>query len=143
MSRLFRSDGLALLGSESERFAVMRIGIGVRLIAIRLTRLGQQDQRRGVGGLETESEIKKNERIDIEMNDAGDIENDPTRDEQGLADQKRGSSEKSGECLSFQREPIVAESGHEMRVRQVKAKRVPFRNGLVRRGLRFGSHGLS
>ena len=49
-----RRDGLPVLG----------VGLGMRLVAIRLPGLGEQDQRGGIGGLEAERQVEQDERID-------------------------------------------------------------------------------
>ena len=57
-----RGLGLALAVGDGQGFAVLRIGVGLGFVAGRLTRLGQQDQRRGVGRLQAESQVEQDER---------------------------------------------------------------------------------
>ena len=50
---------LALFARQGKGLPVLRVGIGVRLIAVRLPSLSKQDERGGVGCLETEGKIQK------------------------------------------------------------------------------------
>ena len=57
---------LALHAGPREVFAMRGVGLRVSLVAIRLAGLGQQDERRRVGGLEAERKIQQDEGIGIE-----------------------------------------------------------------------------
>lgn len=61
---------LAFLAGFGEGLAVLGIGIGVGFVAVGLTGLREQDQRRGIGGLETEREIEQDEGIQVECDPA-------------------------------------------------------------------------
>ena len=89
-------------------------------VTVGLAGLCQQDQRRGIGGLEGKGEIQQDERIDVELGPAGQIDADPDRDDEGLPDQEHGRPEKARESLGLQGEPVVAEHGTEMGVRKMK-----------------------
>jgi len=61
--------------------------LGSHLVALGLTRLRQQDQRRGVCGLGGEREIEQDERIGVPVLDDRDrVEHDPEHDHDRLAD---------------------------------------------------------
>ena len=137
MGRLFRRQFLPLFAGLREVFAVLRIGIGMGLVAIRLARLGEQNQRCRVGCLQAERQIQKYERIDIEMNHARRVQRDPCGDDHRLADKERRRSEKPRERLGLEREPIVPENRSEMKMWCVKTEMVFFRGawGFVFHGL--------
>ena len=64
---------------------------GSGLVAVGLAGLREQDQRGGVGGLEGEGEVEQDERVGVPaQRDEGDVCRDPRRDDDGLADEKRG-----------------------------------------------------
>ncbi len=129
----------ALFAGPCEVFAVLCIGVGMGFVAIRLPCLGQQNQRCGVGGLQAEREIEKDEWIDIEMDEARRVQGDPCGDEEGLADQKSGRSKKPRKGLGLEREPIVPKQGRKMGMRREKATMMQFR---WRRGGRSGRSGF-
>ena len=68
---------LALLTDLVEFFAMLGVGEARHLVAVGLTGLRQQNQRRGIGGLGREGEIEQNERIDVELGPAGGVDPDP------------------------------------------------------------------
>jgi hypothetical protein len=72
---------LALLADLVEFFAMLGVGKARHLVAVGLTGLRQQNQRRGIGGLGREGEIEQNERIDVELGPAGGVDPDPQRDD--------------------------------------------------------------
>jgi hypothetical protein len=86
----------------------------VGLIAIRLTRLCEQNERRGIGSLKTEGEIQEDERIEIEFENTGDVQSDPQKDHQRLSHEKERRSKKTGESLGLQGEPIIPENRIEV-----------------------------
>ena len=97
--------------------AMLGVGDAVGLVAVSLARLGQKDQRRGIGGLSREGEVEQNERIDVELRPADDVDQDPDRDEDRLPDQERRRAEEAGEILGLPAEPIVSERRFEGGVR--------------------------
>jgi len=101
LRRLMRERLVAPLGRERERFPVPRIGIGECLVAIRLTRLREENHRRGISGLKTERQIQQHERIRIEVHQMHHVQRDPCEDDQRLRHQKRGRAEEARESLGL------------------------------------------
>ena len=99
---------------------MLGVGEARHLVAVGLTGLRQQNQRRGIGGLGREGEVEQNERIDVELGPAGGVDPDPQRDDKRLRDQECRRAEEAGEILRFSPEPVVSESRFEMGVRQMK-----------------------
>jgi len=61
--------------------------VAVLLVAVGLTRLREQDQRRRVRGLRREDEVQEDERFRVPVVDERDrVERDPQRDDDRLAD---------------------------------------------------------
>jgi len=56
--RFLRREFLPLETGPRKIFAVARVGVGVRLVPIRLTGLREEDQRRRIGGLEAERQVE-------------------------------------------------------------------------------------
>ena len=125
--------GLTLFAGMGEGLAMLGVGIGVGFVAVSLAGLREQDERRGVSGLQAERQIEQNERIDVEMENAGGVEEDPDADDHGLRHQENGRAEKSRERLRFEGEPIVAEWGRQVAVRLVEAEMM-FVGGRTRGG---------
>ena len=114
--------GLAFFIRTGDRLAMGGVRFRIRFITIRLAGLREQDERRGVGGLQTEGEIEKDERVDIETDGARGVQNDPGGDDDGLGDEESRRAEKAGERLCLQREPVVSENGGEMQIGPVEAE---------------------
>ena len=119
---LFGGQGHALFVRRGEVFPMLRVGIGMGLVAVRLPGLRQQNEGRGIGGLETEREIEEDEGINVELGEAENIQADPDDDDGRLPHQKKRGAKKTGEGLRLQREPIVAEDPVKVNVRQVEAQ---------------------
>src|SRR5206468_2556991 len=88
---------------------------------LRLTCLGEQDQRRGVGGLQAEGEVEEDEGVDVEINDPGAVQGYPGDDEKRLTDQVIRRAEKAR--YSFRE---LAERAGPERPRQVEAAIIAF-----------------
>ena len=71
---LFRGQFLPLDAGKRQRFPVLCVGVGVRLISIGLAGLGQQDQWRC---MKAKGQVQENERVDIKFCETGRIERDP------------------------------------------------------------------
>ena len=69
-ARLLLHLRLTLLVDLMQFLAVLGVGDAVRLVAVGLARLGEQDQRRRIGRLSRECEIEEDERIDVELGPA-------------------------------------------------------------------------
>src|SRR2546422_4952029 len=119
---LLRCQLLSLDACLAERLPVLRVRVGVRLVAIRLPGLGEQDQRGGVGRLQAEGEVQENERIDVEVGETDGVEHDPDRHHHRLPDQEGRGPEEAGKALRSDPEPVVAENRREVRVRRVKSE---------------------
>ena len=113
---------LSLDARTREILAVSCVGVGVCLVAIRLTSLRQQDQGSGIGGLEAEGEIEQNEGVEVELGEAYDVEANPDGHNDRLPHQKNRRAEEAGKALRLGPEPTVAERRREMRMRRVKAE---------------------
>ena len=103
---------------------MLGVGEARHLVAVGLTGLRQQNQRRGIGGLGREGEIEQNEGVDVELGPADGVDQDPQRDDDRLRDQERRRAEEAGEILRLLPEPVVSEGRFEMGVRQMKSARV-------------------
>ena len=112
------------LSRRRERFAMLGVGVGVRLVPIGLARLCQQNERSGVGSLQTEREVKENEWINVKMRDADDVQNNPNCDDDGLRNQEDRRAEEAGERLRLERKPVVAENCIQNPMRKMKTKMV-------------------
>ena len=67
LASLLSRQCLALFAGHGEGFPMLCVGIGVRLVAVCLSCLCKQDEWGSIGGLETESEIEQDKRVDIEL----------------------------------------------------------------------------
>ena len=85
---LLRGKCLSLFTCDCQSFPVLRIGISVCFVSIRLPRLCQQDEWRGIRRLKTESKVQQDERVDVKLSEAGDVGAYPEGDENGLRDQE-------------------------------------------------------
>jgi hypothetical protein len=99
-------------------FAVLRVRLGEDLLPVRLPRLGEQDERRRVRGLQAEGEVEQDEGVDVEVRHPGGVAHHPDRHHDRLADQERRRTEEPREGFGSHGEPIVAEHRGEMRMRQ-------------------------
>lgn len=102
--------------------AMQGVGIGMDLVAVGLPRLRQQDERRGVSGLETEGKVEQNERIEIKLNETCHIQPDPNDDDDALHNEKDGRPEETSKGLGFQRKPVVSENGGQVNMMDVEAE---------------------
>jgi hypothetical protein len=119
---VLRGLGLALGIGLCQRFTVLRIGIGLRLVAGGLTGLCQQNQRRGVGRLQAESEVQQDERVNVEGGHAKHVQADPQQHNQSLRAEKHRRTEEPRKRLGAQGEGVVAEGGAEVGVGAVEAQ---------------------
>src|SRR5262249_47723220 len=101
---------------------MLSVGFGVRLVAVGLARLREQDERRGLGGLEAGGEVQQDEGIHIELHPPNDIHHHPDKDDDRLENQKYRRAKKPRESLGLQRKPIVAKGRRKMHVRQMKTE---------------------
>src|SRR6266702_6982050 len=97
--------------SKRQCFAMTRVGVRMRFVAIGLSRLSEQDQRRCICRLKAERQIQKNERIHVETCHAAHVQSNPYSDDQGLRQQKRWRAEEACERFRLQRKPVVTEDG--------------------------------
>jgi len=119
---LFRGRQFPFLAGEGDGFAMLRIGVSMRFVAVGLAGLREEDERRGIGRLQTEREVEEDKGIDIEMDDADDVKNNPNRHDEGLPNKEDGRAKEAGESLRFECKPIVPENGGEMVMRKMKTK---------------------
>jgi dihydroneopterin aldolase len=63
---------------------MLRIGLGVCLVSVRLSCLRKQDEWRGIGCLETERKVEQNKRVDVELGKSEDIQANPDRNHNRL-----------------------------------------------------------
>jgi len=97
----FCGEQLAFLAGFCEIFAVLGIRLGMRLVAVRLPGLCEQDKRRSVGGLEAEREIKQNKRVNIKLCETADIKKYPNRNNDSLGDEENRCSKEAGKSLGL------------------------------------------
>ena len=88
LRRVIERDAEALLARRGDRLAVLRVGFRMRLVAVGLSRLGEQDERCRVGGLRAEREVQQDERIGVEGRPGRRVDVDPDDDDQRLPDQE-------------------------------------------------------
>ena len=98
---------------------MLRIRVGMRLVAVGLAGLSQKNEWGRVRRLKAEREIKQNERVQIEMDDSNRVHGDPRGDERGLSDEERWSAKESGKCLGALPEPARAERTIQVHVRRL------------------------
>src|ERR1700758_1254310 len=110
--------------SKRQCFAMTCVGVRMRLVAIGLTRLCEQDQRCCVCRLKAERQIQQDERIHVETCHAAHVQSNPYSDDQGLRQQKRWRAEEACERFRLQRKPVVAEDGRKMRMRKLKTQMI-------------------
>jgi len=113
-------EHLTLFAGGSECFAVLGIGFAMHFVPVGLAGLGQQNQRGGIRGLETERQIQQDEGVNIKIRQPCDVNADPDGDDHRLGDEKHRRSEKPGKRLGFESEPIAAENGIKVRVWRVE-----------------------
>jgi hypothetical protein len=94
------------------------------VVAIRLTRLSQQNEWGRVGGLGGEHEVQEDERVGIPSErDHKGIERDPHQDERGLPDDEFGGAEEPREAFGQNPEAISAERAMMVRCWEIKHRR--------------------
>src|SRR2546422_5843049 len=99
------------------------VGIGVSLVAVDLTRLREQDQRRGVSGLSREGEVEQDERVLVEVDeDLEGVEDDPDDDDDALAEDVLRRPEETGDPLGHLTEAVGAERAGQVLGLPVMAK---------------------
>jgi hypothetical protein len=91
----------------TQLLAVAGIRLRERLVALRLTGLRQQDQRRRVGRLHREQQIQQDVRVRVEVDEQFvAVEEDPGDHQQRLADEVLGGAEEA--CNAFGKRPEAA-----------------------------------
>lgn len=101
---LFGSESLTFEAGFGEVLSMSRIRFGMRLVTVSLTGLGEEDERRGVGSLETKGKVEKDEGIFVETpsrGDGHDVHDNPDRNDDRLPDQKNRGPKEAGESLGF------------------------------------------
>src|SRR5579883_557053 len=92
------------------RLAMFSIGLAERLVARRLPRLREQNQRRCIGGLQAERQIQQDEWIRVEVDKQLEtVEHDPERDNDRLTNQVLRGAEEAGDRLGKGAEAPAAE----------------------------------
>ena len=119
-----RSLGLALGIGHGQGFAMLCVGVGLGFVAGGLTCLGQQDQRRGVGRLQAERQVEQNERVHVEVRDAGHVQHHPQHYDGGLRTEKGRRAEEARKGFGLEGERIVAEGGRQVGVASVETQMV-------------------
>jgi hypothetical protein len=95
--RVLLSKYQALITRHGKGFPMLRIGLGVSFVPVRLSRLRKQNKWRCIGRLETEGQIKQNKGVDVELGEAKSIYADPDGNDRRLCHQKNRRSEETGE----------------------------------------------
>ena len=90
------------------------------LVSLGLSSLSQQDEWRGIGGLQTESHVEQDEGVNVKLRHASYIDADPDSNKNGLRDEKTRRAKKPGKVFRLERESIVTERRGEMSMRPVK-----------------------
>ena len=96
-AREFTGEELRVrLGAGSNRSVVFRLSS----VAFLLTVLGEEDQRRGIGGLHGEHQVQQDERVWVPTQcDGGDVDDDPQDHDRGLHDEESCGAEVTGDGL--------------------------------------------
>lgn len=63
---LLQGERLALVARRRQGLPVVSVRVRVRLVPVRLARLREQDEGRGIGRLEAKGEVQQNEGIEVE-----------------------------------------------------------------------------
>ncbi len=122
---------LSLTVGGRQRFTMLGIGIGLRLIPRRLTSLCQQNQRCGIRRLQAERQVEQDEGIDIEVGHTGDVEGDPHRDDQCLCTEKSRRAKEPRKGLGTQSELVIAKGRRQVGVRAMEAQVIDGGGSLV------------
>src|ERR1700733_8063276 len=117
---LLRGKCLLVLAQTMQVLAMFRIGDGVRLVAVGLTRLRQQNERRSIRRLQAEREVEQDERIDIKRCEPDDINKNPDRNDDRLPNKKHRRTKKPSKRLSLQGKPVITKNRSKMQMGQVK-----------------------
>jgi hypothetical protein len=99
--RVLLSKCQALITRHGKGFPMLRIGLGVSFVPVRLSRLRKQNKWRCIGRLETEGQIEQNERVDVELGEAESVYANPDGNDRSLCHQKNRRSKKTGESFGF------------------------------------------
>src|SRR5579863_4642294 len=121
-SDLLGCGRLSFFAGTVEILPMLRIRDCMRLVPVRLTRLGQKDERRRISGLSAESQVEKDERVEIERGYADRIQKYPDGNNERLGNQEDGRAEESRKGLGLEGEPIVAEGPGKMQVGAMESK---------------------
>jgi len=112
---LFRGERKPFLAHPMEFLPMFRVGEGVGFVAVGLTGLRQQDERRGISRLRAEREIEQDERVDIEARVAEDIDSISKLGRQASAQSKRTAFRKTERNASaFNAKPIITKHRPEV-----------------------------
>src|SRR4029077_17388325 len=77
---------------------------------------------RGVRRLQAEREIQQNEGVDVELRQAGDVDDNPDRDDDRLPDQAGRGARETGKGLRLETKRVVAERRREVGVWKMEAE---------------------
>ena len=99
--RVLLSKCQTLITRHGKGFPMLRIGLGVSFVPVRLSRLRKQNKWRCIGRLETEGQIEQNERVDVELGEAESVYANPDGNDRRLCHQKNRRSKKTGEGFGF------------------------------------------
>lgn len=100
--RLFCRKLLPLFAGHGQIFTVPGVRIGMRLVAVGLSCLGEKYERCGIGRLQAEGQVQKHERVKVKMSDFGNIGTDPQDDDKCLRYEKKRRAKKSDEGFSLE-----------------------------------------
>jgi hypothetical protein len=107
--RLALLEALHALGLH---LTVLRQLLVVNVVAVGLPGLGQQDQRRGVGGLQREQQVERDERVPVpgdRVRQRQRVQGDPEGDDERLPDDEPRRAEEARESLGENAEAVTAE----------------------------------
>ena len=86
------------------------VGAGMGYVAVGLSGLCQQDERRRICRLQAESKVEEDEWINVEGCKPSDIDENPKRNDDGLSDEKGRRPKKASKRFSLQGKPVVAKN---------------------------------
>jgi len=118
--RLLCRHQLTLLGSICKSLTMLGVGIGMSLVTVCLPCLGEQDKRRGIGGLKTERQIEQDKRVDIELGNPCNVQPYPYGNNYRLGNEKHRRPEETGKPFRLECKPIIPEDGAQMNVRKME-----------------------
>ncbi|MNG20132.1 hypothetical protein D3C84_1043590 [compost metagenome] len=101
---------------------MLRIGVGLGFVAGGLAGLGQQNQRCGVSRLQAERQVEQDERVQVKVSHAKQVEANPHHHDQRLRTEKGRCAEEARKGLGAQGKLVGTKGRSQVSVRAVKTQ---------------------